>query len=27
MLAMARKLAQDSVHNNQFEPRFDLPQA
>jgi hypothetical protein len=27
MLAMARKLAQDSVHDNQFEPRFDLPQA
>ena len=26
MLAMARKLAQDSVHDNQFEPRFDLPQ-
>jgi patatin-like phospholipase/acyl hydrolase len=27
MLAMARKLAKDSVHDNQFEPRFDLPQA
>ena len=27
MLAMARKLAQDSVHDNKFEPRFDLPQA
>ena len=27
MLAMARKLAQDSVLINQFEPRFDLPQA
>jgi patatin-like phospholipase/acyl hydrolase len=27
MLAMARKLAQDSIHDSQFEPRFDLPQA
>ena len=27
MLAMARKLAQDSVHDSQFDPRFDLPQA
>ncbi|MCX5953050.1 MAG: patatin-like phospholipase family protein [Cyanobacteria bacterium] len=26
MLAMARKLAQDSIHDSQFEPRFDLPQ-
>jgi hypothetical protein len=27
ILAMARKLAQDSIHDSQFEPRFDLPQA
>jgi len=27
MLAMARNLARDSVHDCQFEPRFDLPQA
>lgn len=27
MLAMARKLSQDSVHDSQFKPRFDLTQA
>jgi hypothetical protein len=27
MLAMVRKIAPDSVHNNQFESRFDLPHA
>ena len=27
MLAMVRKIVPDSIHDSQFEPRFDLPHA